>query len=109
MSKFEIKKTNIDDLVIVQPMVLTDTRGFFLKIYSEKYFDELGILKKIKEENHLKSRRGVLRGLHFQIKKPQGKLVRVVKGRILDVVVDLRKKVKHLDNGIQLNYQKKIN
>lgn len=91
MNNFEIIKTPIKDLVIIQPKVFGDERGFFQETYNKKSFEEHGLTMEFVQDNHSKSKKGVLRGLHFQTKNIQGKLVRVVKGSVYDVVVDLRK------------------
>lgn len=90
MSKFTPVKSSIEGLLIVEPTVFGDTRGFFMESYSEKDFLEIGITEKFVQDNHSMSKKGVLRGLHFQTKQTQGKLVRVLSGSILDVAVDLR-------------------
>ena len=74
----------------IQPKVFGDSRGYFLETYSEKDFFEAGIKDRFVQDNHSKSVKGVLRGLHFQTFKPQGKLVRAVQGKVYDVAVDLR-------------------
>lgn len=88
-----IKKisTSLPGVVILEPRVFGDERGFFLESYNQKVFSELGIDEHFVQDNHSSSRRNVLRGLHYQIKHAQGKLVRVVQGEILDVAVDLRR------------------
>jgi dTDP-4-dehydrorhamnose 3,5-epimerase len=88
-----IKKipTSLPGVVILEPRVFGDERGFFLESYNEKAFAELGIKEHFVQDNHSSSRRNVLRGLHYQIKQPQGKLVRAVEGEILDVAVDVRR------------------
>lgn len=91
MEKFKIWETGIKDLVVIEPKVLGDNRGFFFESYSQRDFENLGIREKFLQENHSLSHRGVLRGLHFQREHSQGKLVRVIRGGILDVAVDLRK------------------
>lgn len=91
MNNFEIIKTPIKDLVIIQPKVFGDERGFFQETYNKKSFEEHGLTVEFVQDNHSKSKKGVLRGLHFQTKNVQGKLVRVVKGSVYDVAVDLRK------------------
>ena len=91
MNNFEVIKTPIKDLVIIQPKVFGDSRGFFQETYKKKSFAEHGLMMEFVQDNHSKSRKGVLRGLHFQTKFTQGKLVRVVKGSVYDVAVDLRK------------------
>ena len=88
-----IKKipTSLPGVFILEPRVFGDERGFFLESYNEKAFAELGIKEHFVQDNHSSSRRNVLRGLHYQIKQPQGKLVRAVEGEILDVAVDVRR------------------
>jgi dTDP-4-dehydrorhamnose 3,5-epimerase len=83
--------TSLPGVVILEPRVFGDQRGFFLESYNEKAFAELGIEERFVQDNHSSSRRNVLRGLHYQIKHPQGKLVRVVEGEVLDVAVDVRR------------------
>jgi dTDP-4-dehydrorhamnose 3,5-epimerase len=80
----------IDGLYEVQPRVFGDNRGYFFEVYSEKDFKAAGLKMKFVQDNQSSSTKGVLRGLHFQTKHPQGKLVRAVSGRVYDVAVDLR-------------------
>src|SRR5579863_9887424 len=82
--------TSLSGVFILEPRVFADDRGFFLETYNERTFEDLGIVDRFVQDNHSRSRRNVLRGLHYQIKQAQGKLVRVVEGEILDVAVDLR-------------------
>ncbi|MGL4402409.1 MAG: dTDP-4-dehydrorhamnose 3,5-epimerase [Fusobacteriaceae bacterium] len=91
MGKFNRIETGIEGLVVIQPTVFGDERGFFLESYSRKDFKEIGIEEEFVQDNHSKSRKGVLRGLHFQTEMAQGKLVRVTSGSVYDVAVDLRK------------------
>lgn len=85
-------KTNIADVVIIEPKVFGDERGFFLETFqAERYKELAGIDLPFVQDNHSRSSKGVLRGLHFQKTKPQGKLVRVVRGEVFDVAVDIRK------------------
>lgn len=91
MTKFSKIETGIKDLVAIEPSVFGDARGFFMETYHERDFQSLGILDKFVQDNHSKSKKNVFRGLHFQVKNPQGKLVRVVSGAALDITVDLRK------------------
>jgi dTDP-4-dehydrorhamnose 3,5-epimerase len=86
-----IEKTNIDGLLIIHPHKHDDNRGYFLKDFEIDFFKENNLFKKIVELNESKSKKGVLRGLHFQVKFAQSKLVRVISGSVFDVVVDLRK------------------
>jgi dTDP-4-dehydrorhamnose 3,5-epimerase len=87
----EFLPTEISDVVVVKPNVFSDDRGFFLESYEFGKFAEVGIGDKFVQDNHSGSRQGTLRGLHYQITQPQGKLVRVVSGEIYDVAVDLRR------------------
>ncbi len=91
MSKFNRIKTGIEGLVILDPTVFGDDRGFFMESYSKRDFEEIGLNMDFVQDNHSKSKKGVLRGLHFQTKHTQGKLVRVIAGSVLDVAVDLRR------------------
>lgn len=91
MSKFKKIETGIRDLYVIEPTVFGDNRGFFMETYSKKDFNEIGLTMDFVQDNHSKSKKGVLRGLHFQIKYTQGKLVRVTKGSVYDVAIDLRK------------------
>jgi dTDP-4-dehydrorhamnose 3,5-epimerase len=87
-----ILKTEIPEIILVEPQVFGDDRGFFLESYNERAFAEkAGITAHFVQDNHSRSAQGVLRGLHYQIQQPQGKLVRVVVGSIYDVAVDIRK------------------
>lgn len=88
----QLKNTSISDLLIVQPKVFEDERGHFFESYNKTIFDELGINVNFVQDNQSLSQAGVLRGLHFQNPPfAQGKLVRVIKGSVLDVAVDIRK------------------
>lgn len=90
MAKINIIKTKIDGLVIIKPSVFGDERGYFMETYNEEEFHEAGLTMKFVQDNESKSSKGVLRGLHFQRKFSQGKLVRVTRGEVYDVGVDLR-------------------
>ena len=94
MSKFNFIKTEIDEMFIIEPTVFGDDRGYFLETYHYNEFKAAGIDVNFVQDNQSKSKKGVLRGLHFQTKRPQGKLVRVIKGEVFDVGVDLRKNSK---------------
>jgi dTDP-4-dehydrorhamnose 3,5-epimerase len=82
---------SLDEVRVVEPKVFGDARGFFLESYNQREMAKLGIHAHFVQDNHSYSARNVLRGLHYQIQQPQGKLIRAVVGEILDVVVDLRK------------------
>ena len=89
---FEFKKLHIPDLVVIDPKVFYDERGFFLETYKHSEFKNAGINPEFVQDNRAKSDQGVLRGLHYQLPpREQGKLVRVVKGKVWDVAVDIRK------------------
>ncbi len=90
MEKFKITKTKLNDLLIIEPMIFGDKRGFFLETYNKKDFNNFGLEVEFVQDNHSKSKKNVLRGLHYQKKNTQGKLVRVSRGKVWDVAVDLR-------------------
>jgi dTDP-4-dehydrorhamnose 3,5-epimerase len=86
-----VVKTAIPDVLILEPKVFGDSRGFFLESYNKAQLAEIGIAAEFVQDNHSQSVRNVLRGLHYQLKKPQGKLVRVAWGEVFDVAVDIRR------------------
>ena len=90
MSNFNFEKTKIEGVYIITPKVFGDERGYFMETYSKKDFDEAGLNYDFVQDNQSSSKKGVLRGLHFQKIHPQAKLVRVLKGEVFDVAVDLR-------------------
>lgn len=83
-------ETSLPGVLVLEPRVFRDERGFFLESYNDRVFAELGIRETFRQDNHSYSTRNVLRGMHYQIKHVQGKLVRVAMGEILDVAVDVR-------------------
>ena len=85
-----IIETPISDLVLLEPKVFGDKRGYFLETYSSQKYQEAGIALPFVQDNESFSRRGILRGLHYQLKQPQGKLVRVGEGEVFDVALDIR-------------------
>ncbi len=88
----QVVSTAIPDLLIIEPKVFGDDRGFFYESFNQRRFTELtGVADVFVQDNHSKSARNVLRGLHYQIRQPQGKLVRVIAGEVLDIAVDIRK------------------
>lgn len=91
MGKFNFIKTNIDGIYIIDTTVFGDNRGYFMETYNYNDFKAAGLDMVFVQDNQSKSKRGVLRGLHFQKTHPQGKLVRVIKGEVFDVAVDIRK------------------
>lgn len=91
----QITLTEIPDLLVIEPQLFGDERGFFYESYNEKVWQEkVGINQHFVQDNHSRSGKNILRGLHYQIQQPQGKLVRVVVGAVFDVAVDLRKSSK---------------
>jgi len=88
----KVVETPLAGALVLEPTVFQDERGYFLESYSERAFAKVGIVERFVQDNHSYSQRGVLRGLHYQVQKPQGKLVRVVSGEIVDALVDLRRK-----------------
>ncbi len=87
----QILRTSIPEVLIFEPKVFGDERGFFMETYQARQFAELGVSRQFVQDNHSGSRQGILRGIHYQIRQAQGKLVRVISGEIFDVAVDLRK------------------
>lgn len=83
--------TDIPDLLLIEPKVYRDERGFFMETYQQRLFVEAGLPDNFVQDNHSGSHKGILRGLHYQVSQPQGKLVRAVVGEVFDVAVDLRK------------------
>lgn len=110
MGKFKKKETGIEGLYVIEPTVFEDNRGFFMETYNKKDFEEIGITTEFVQDNHSKSIKGVLRGLHFQKEYPQAKLVKVIKGEVYDVAVDLRKNSKTYGKyyGVTLTEQNKL-
>lgn len=90
MGQFNFIETKIKGLYIIEPIIYEDDRGYFFESYNQKLFSDAGLNMTFVQDNESKSSRGVLRGLHFQMKHPQGKLVRVTRGEVWDVAVDLR-------------------
>lgn len=91
MGNFVFNKTSIDGVYVIETKVFGDNRGYFMETYNKKQFAEVGLDIDFVQDNQSKSSKGVLRGLHFQTKHSQGKLVRVTEGEVFDVAVDLRK------------------
>ena len=88
----KVTSAEIPDVLIIEPQVFGDERGFFFESYNQKQWQEAtGLVRSFVQDNHSRSAKGVLRGLHYQINQPQGKLVRCVVGEVYDVAVDMRK------------------
>lgn len=109
MGQIKVTKTQIEGLYIIEPTVHGDSRGYFMETYSERDMAEAGLKMKFVQDNQSMSVKGVLRGLHFQKKYPQGKLVRVIKGKVFDVAVDMRKGSKTYGKwfGVELSEENK--
>ncbi len=86
-----VTPTAIPDVLLIEPKIFGDARGFFLESWNERAFREAGIKARFVQDNHSRSAQNVVRGLHYQIKQPQGKLIRVTAGEVFDVVVDIRR------------------
>lgn len=100
-----IIETSLTDVKIIEPTVFGDERGFFMETWSQRAFAEHGIEQNFVQDNHSRSARGVLRGMHYQIKHPQGKLVRVTQGEVFDVAIDMRKSSRQFGQwvGVELS------
>jgi len=106
----EFVKTSIPDVLIIKPKVFGDERGFFMETFRADAFTDMGLTLPFVQDNHSRSAQGVLRGLHYQIRQAQGKLVRAVIGEIYDVAVDLRRHSPTFGRwlGAQLSAQNKL-
>lgn len=96
----KVEKTKLPGVVILHPRVFEDDRGFFMETYNQSSFAESGLPDEFKQDNHSRSSKGVLRGLHYQHPQWQGKLVRAINGEIFDVAVDIRKDSPHYGEWI---------
>ena len=106
----QVIETQLPGVLILEPKVFGDDRGFFMETYNTRVFEELtGCAKPFVQDNHSRSAKGVLRGLHYQIKQPQDKLVRVVSGEIYDIAVDIRRGSPHFGKwvGVSLSAENK--
>ncbi|MCX8061894.1 MAG: dTDP-4-dehydrorhamnose 3,5-epimerase [Anaerolineales bacterium] len=83
--------TALHDVLLIKPQLYHDERGFFFELYHDQKYKEIGLEQRFVQDNYSRSRQGTLRGLHYQIRQPQGKLVQVIVGKIFDVAVDLRR------------------
>lgn len=109
MGQIKVTSCPIDGLYVIEPTVHGDARGYFMETYNQKDMEEAGLTMKFVQDNQSCSTKGVLRGLHFQKEFPQGKLVRVVKGKVFDVAVDLRSNSKTYGQwfGVKLSEENK--
>lgn len=106
----KVQTTSLPEVLLIEPQVFGDARGFFFESFNARAFAEAtGLQVDFVQDNHSKSARGVLRGLHYQIQQPQGKLVRVVQGEVFDVAVDLRRSSPHFGQwmGVHLSEENK--
>ena len=102
----QVHPTRLPEVMVIEPRVFGDARGFFMESWNQRAFDDaVGAPMRFVQDNHSRSAGGVLRGLHYQMTKPQGKLVRVVSGRVFDVSVDMRKSSPRLGQwvGVELS------
>lgn len=109
MGQIKVEKAPVEGLYIIEPAVYGDSRGYFMETYNKRDMEEAGLNVNFVQDNQSMSVKGVLRGLHFQKQFPQGKLVRVIKGRVFDVAVDLRKNSKTYGKwfGVELSEENK--
>jgi len=106
--KYKVTKTQFPEVLILEPVIHDDHRGLFYESFNKKEFELItGLNKEFVQDNYCISKKNVLRGLHYQITKPQGKLVRVIKGNIFDIVVDLRKSSKNFGKWISIEVSSK--
>ncbi|MHB8743260.1 MAG: dTDP-4-dehydrorhamnose 3,5-epimerase [Sulfuricaulis sp.] len=96
-------ETFLPGVVILEPKIFADNRGFFFESYNRKALEEIGIVAEFVQDNHSRSVRNTLRGLHYQIRQPQGKLVRVIVGEVYDVSVDMRRSSPHFGKWTGFN------
>jgi dTDP-4-dehydrorhamnose 3,5-epimerase len=105
----KVSPTRLSEVLLIEPRVFGDVRGFFFESWNEREFERAGIRARFVQDNHSRSEKGVLRGLHYQIRQPQGKLVRVTEGEIFDVAVDIRRSSSTFGKweGVRLSAQSK--
>ena len=99
----KVIETSLPGVFILDPVVFGDERGFFFESYNKKALEKVGITAEFVQDNHSRSVRNVLRGLHYQIKQPQGKLVRVIQGEVFDVAVDIRRNSPNFGKWVGFN------
>lgn len=105
----QVIETDLPGVLILEPKVFGDARGFFQETWNAKVFADIGIDAEFVQDNHSRSAKGILRGLHYQLQEPQGKLVRVTSGRVFDVAVDIRRSSPHFGRwtGVELSGENK--
>ncbi len=99
----KVIETSLSGVLILEPKFFGDERGFFFESYNRKAFEKSGITAEFVQDNHSRSVRNVLRGLHYQIKQPQGKLVRVIQGEVFDVAIDIRRSSPNFGKWVSFN------
>jgi len=105
----KVIETSLKDVLILEPKVFGDERGFFFESWNQNTFKEVaGVNERFVQDNHSKSQKGVLRGLHYQLEQSQGKLVRTVTGVVLDVVLIFVKAQQHLESILRLSYRQRV-
>lgn len=106
----KVIETSLPDVLLLEPKVFGDARGFFMESYNRRTMAEAGITEDFVQDNYSRSSKGVLRGLHYQIKQAQGKLVRVLAGEVYDVAVDMRRSSPHFGRwtGMRLSAENKL-
>jgi dTDP-4-dehydrorhamnose 3,5-epimerase len=87
----KVTPTRLPEVLLIEPKLFGDARGFFFESWNEREFESAGIKARFVQDNHSRSEKGVLRGLHYQVRRPQGKLIRVIQGEIFDVAADIRR------------------
>ena len=100
MGNITVTKTPIEGVLLIECQVFGDSRGFFMESFNRRDFEAVGLPADFVQDNHSKSRQGVLRGLHYQLRQPQGKLVRVAAGAVFDVAVDIRRASPHFGRWV---------
>lgn len=103
----KLNRLDIPDVVLLEPQLFGDHRGFFMETFRDRFFRENIADLPFVQDNHSRSSQGILRGLHYQIKNPQGKLVRVIFGQVFDVAVDIEKVPPHLAGGPAKPFRRK--
>jgi dTDP-4-dehydrorhamnose 3,5-epimerase len=99
----KVIETSLPGVLILEPKVFGDERGFFFESYNKKALEKAGIVDEFVQDNHSRSVRNVLRGLHYQIKQPQGKLIRVIQGKVFDVAVDIKRSSPNFGKWVGFN------
>jgi len=99
----KVKSTSLEGFLVIEPNCYKDSRGFFLETYQEDIYKAAGILDKFVQDNQSRSIKGVIRGMHFQVNRPQAQIVTIMRGAVFDVGVDLRQNSSTFEDGMELN------